>query len=131
MNIFELLVFVAFVAVVTSIARFLGSLFGINPWYIGPPLGIAAIGLLVAWSRHAQRTHFPACVRGCCTSDDYDGVSIDSRGIIYKCKCGHRYLQRGARLQLLSDDGRAVPFKRRLAGRWVDDHPNESGPAEG
>lgn len=127
MNVFELLAFIVIVAIVVMVARFLGAVLGVNPWWIGAVLGALLITSAAIWGWHANRTEFPPCLGGRCQAKDYHAVEggLKDNGVVVECRCGTRYLRTWDRRLMVLQDEKAVPFKRQVRwGRWIDDPSN-------
>ena len=61
----------------------------------------------------------PSCRNGKCTVRDYE-VSVNSVGLIFRCKCGDRYVHENGRfMEILPDGSRRHYKKRTILGKWI------------
>ena len=114
-----------------AIAAFLGldPFMGLTFGFLAglSPLTLFGLGyaLMMRW-----RPDRPVCRTGACGSLDYEFLewrkseTEDGRpfSFVYRCRCGHRYIQHDKRFLELLDDGTEKPFMRVSEwGRWRRD----------
>lgn len=129
MNLILILFLVAGFTVIALVAKILSSLFGVDPYTIGVPIGILAFILIGIHFWRLQHFALPKCHSGRCGPGDYTGIGfakdlgIAERGVALRCRCGYEYLEAGNQVFSIGKDGRLKPYKmkRHFYGRWVDD----------
>lgn len=108
-----------------------------QPIWLGLGAGAAAGGLPMAFLGliHAMLPRWqpvrPRCGSGACAAENYE--LLDWRDdqhrliLIYRCRCGDRYVRRGSRFLALDDLGVERPYLAISSwGRWEPDREAES-----
>ena len=106
-----------------------GRVLRVDTWRVGVALGIVALFLWIAITWYRAKNFLPACETGKCHSKDYaalgtsDQLGIGENGLVFRCRCGKRYLHSGIRFYAI-DEGNGIRNYKVKAGNhcpWVDD----------
>lgn len=125
MNLFELIFLIICLVCGLFVGNYFWNHFGFIYSLVGILLGffvpIGAIKLLQTWLKFWYK-HFPLrpiCQEEKCFSDDYRWQFSNSRGKVFKCECGNKYLSIDKKfLRILPDNSLSPYMKRGLLRIW-------------
>ncbi|MBN2315971.1 MAG: hypothetical protein JXM79_18740 [Sedimentisphaerales bacterium] len=135
MNIFELTLLIGFIWVGYVCGKMLGAYLGVAGWIVGFVLGCAlAVGVYTIFLRlidlwYRWRPIRPICKEGKCSSDDYQLLELSKGNVVFRCRCGAKYIKTRHRFGELLDDGSVRPYMKRTwsLGRWEEDRGESVG----
>jgi len=129
MNVFELLFFVALSVGLFVFGRFLSKYWKPADWLVGAPIGLFWAWVLVGIIRGAviQVRHSlsprPICRQGKCQPRDYILITSTPEKAVFRCRCGDRYLSKGAHFSQILPDHSLLPYMVLDSARsWKTDY---------
>jgi hypothetical protein len=126
MNLFEMLVFMLFSALLLGFGWLLSLKWGIRGFLVAAvPVGMCWIvvmffhaRVLIAETRQSW-TQRPRCRNDKCGTRQYVLVSANAKQAVFRCKCGDQYLSKAGHFSQMLKDGSVLPYMvMDLSGNW-------------